>query len=400
MTGRLKGIGLTEIQHNEAKSSDVRKRLAGDLNFLSPIEDIIEDARNGRMFILVDDEERENEGDLVIPGQMATPDAINFMATHGRGLICLALTQKRCEELGLDLMSQKNQSRHQTAFTVSIEAREGVTTGISAPDRARTVSVAIDPKSGRDDIGTPGHVFPLMAREGGVLVRAGHTEASVDIARLAGLNPSGVICEIMNEDGTMARLEDLIAYAQFHNLKIGAIADLIAYRRKHDRIIEKVSESEFSSRFGGSFKLIVYANRIAQVEHVALVKGNIKPGIPTLVRMHAMNLMDDVLGGLSSGRGGDLQRAMEIIGGEEAGIVVLLRGPNMTSLTSKKDNPVAVGSNNVSDKRSPLRDYGVGAQILIDLGVSDMILLSNTKRAVVGLDGYGLRIVGHKPIIK
>ena len=387
-------------QHNAVETSDVRKRMAGDLDFLSPIEDIIEDARNGRMFILVDDEERENEGDLVIPGQMATPDAINFMATHGRGLICLALTQQRCEVLGLDLMSQKNQSRHQTAFTVSIEARDGVTTGISAPDRARTVSVAIDPQSDHDDIGTPGHVFPLMAREGGVLVRAGHTEASVDIARLAGLNPSGVICEIMNEDGTMARLEDLIAYAQFHNLKIGAIADLIAYRRKHDRIIEKVSESDFSSRFGGNFKLIVYTNQIAQLEHIALVKGDIKPETPTLVRMHAMNLMDDVLGGLSSGRGGVLQRSMEIIGEEEAGVVVLLRGPNLTPLTNQTANPEALKSKDVNVKRPPLRDYGVGAQILLDLGVSDMILLSNTKRAVVGLDGYGLRIVGHKPIVK
>jgi 3,4-dihydroxy 2-butanone 4-phosphate synthase/GTP cyclohydrolase II len=374
--------------------------MAGDLDFLSPIEHIIEDARNGRMFILVDDEERENEGDLVIPGQMATPDAINFMATHGRGLICLALTQQRCEVLGLDLMSQKNQSRHQTAFTVSIEARDGVTTGISAPDRARTVSVAIDPQSDHDDIGTPGHVFPLMAREGGVLVRAGHTEASVDIARLAGLNPSGVICEIMNEDGTMARLEDLIGYAQFHNLKIGAIADLIAYRRKHDRIIEKVSESDFSSRFGGKFKLIVYANQIAQLEHIALVKGDIKPETPTLVRMHAMNLMDDVLGGLSSGRGGDLQRSMEIIGEEETGVVVLLRGPNLTPLINQTANPEAPKSEDANVKRSPLRDYGVGAQILLDLGVSDMVLLSNTKRAVVGLDGYGLRIVGHKPIVK
>jgi len=396
---------LSAKQHNTAKTSDVTKRVAGDLDFLSPIEDIIEDARNGRMFILVDDEERENEGDLVIPGQMATPDAINFMATHGRGLICLALTQERCEVLGLDLMSQKNQSRHQTAFTTSIEASEGVTTGISAPDRARTVSVAIDPQKDQNDIGTPGHVFPLMAREGGVLVRAGHTEASVDIARLAGLNPSGVICEIMNEDGTMARLGDLIAYAQFHSLKIGAIADLIAYRRKHDRIIEKVSESDFSSRFGGDFKLIVYVNQIAQAEHIALVKGDIKPGTPTLVRMHAMNFMDDVLGGLSSGRGGNLQRAMEIIGEEENGVVVLLREPNLAPLSSHSagsgtpdgDDPDG-GDANV--KRPPLRDYGVGAQILLDLGVSDMILLSNTKRAVVGLDGYGLSIVGHKPIVK
>jgi 3,4-dihydroxy 2-butanone 4-phosphate synthase/GTP cyclohydrolase II len=395
----LKEPHVSAKRQNTAKSSDVAKRVAGDLEFLSPIEDIIEDARNGRMFILVDDEERENEGDLVIPAQMATPDAINFMATHGRGLICLAMTEQRCRDLGLDLMSQKNQSRHQTAFTTSIEAREGVTTGISAPDRARTVSVAIDPQKGKDDIGTPGHVFPLMAREGGVLVRAGHTEASVDIARLAGLNASGVICEIMNEDGTMARLGDLISYAQFHNLKIGAIADLIAYRRKHDRIVEKLSETDFVSRYGGDFKLNVYVNKVAYSEHIALVKGEITPGKPTLVRMHAVNFIDDVLGGLASGRGGDLQRAMEIIGEEGSGVVVVLREPQATHLS---DLVARLGGNGDSagPVRPPLRDYGVGAQILIDLGVTDMTLLSNTTRTVVGLDGYGLRIVGQRPIDK
>ena len=389
---------MSAKRKNTAKSSDVVKRVAGDMDFLSPIEDIIEEARNGRMFVLVDDEERENEGDLVIPAQMATPDAINFMATHGRGLICLALTQQRCSDLGLDLMSQKNQSRHQTAFTVSIEASEGVTTGISAPDRARTVCVAIDPQRGSGDIGTPGHIFPLMARDGGVLVRAGHTEASVDIARLAGLNPSGVICEIMNEDGTMARLGDLIAYAQFHNLKIGAIADLIAYRRKHDRIVEKVCETDFSTSYGGDFKLNVYVNKVAYAEHIALVKGDITAGKPTLVRMHAINFLDDVLGSLTSGRGGNLQRAMEIIGQEDSGVIVMLREPHATHLSDQLQAPRDTGEQALSAIRPPLRDYGVGAQILLDLGVSDMILLSNTKRAVVGLDGYGLKIVGHKPI--
>ena len=388
---------MSEEKKNTENNTKTRKRKAGELDCLSPIEDIIEDARNGRMFILVDDEERENEGDLVIPGQMATPDAINFMATHGRGLICLALTQTRCDHLGLDLMSQKNQSRHQTAFTTSIEAREGVTTGISAPDRARTISVAIDPTKGMADIGTPGHVFPLMARKGGVLVRAGHTEASVDIARLAGLNPSGVICEIMNEDGSMARLGDLVSYAQFHNLKIGAIADLIAYRRKHDRIVEKLAESNFSSAYGGEFRLVVYVNRAAYAEHIALVKGDITEGKPTLVRMHAINFLDDVMGNLKGERAGDLHRAMELIGEAESGIVVILREPYPTQLSDKLAQPVD-GSLPAGSIKPPLRDYGVGAQILLDLGVSDMVLLSNTKRSVVGLDGYGLKIVGQKPI--
>ena len=285
----------------QSVSKQAVARAVEDLAFLSAIEDIIDDARNGRMFILVDDEERENEGDLVIPAQMATPDAINFMAKHGRGLICLALTAKRSEELGLQLMGRRNQSRHQTAFTVSIEAREGVTTGISAPDRARTVSVAIDPERGADDIVTPGHIFPLVAREGGVLVRTGHTEASVDIARLAGLNPSGVICEIMNEDGTMARLTDLIPFAQFHGLKIGTIADLIAYRLRHDRIVERMAETVLHSRYGGEFKLYVYVNTIGQAEHVALVKGDISTPEPVMVRMHATNLFD-VLGDLDKGK--------------------------------------------------------------------------------------------------
>lgn len=379
-------------------SKEAVARAVEDLSFLSPIEDIIDDARNGRMFVLVDDEERENEGDLVIPAQMATPDSINFMATHGRGLICLALTTKRCDELGLQLMGQRNQSRHQTAFTTSIEANEGVTTGISAPDRARTVAVAIDPERGANDIGTPGHVFPLMARDGGVLVRTGHTEASVDIARLAGLNPSGVICEIMNEDGTMSRLNDLIPFAQYHGLKIGAIADLIAYRLRHDRIIERIAETTLNSRFGGDFKLNVYGNQVSYAEHIALVKGDVSDGGPVLVRMHAINLLDDVLGGLKDGKSGVLHAAMELIGEQERGVVVLIREPRPTSLSEQVNFRAARERGEAVPPPGALRDYGIGAQILLDLGISEMILLSNTEKTIVGLDGYGLKVVEQRPI--
>src|SRR5260370_11006660 len=298
-------------------------------------EDIIEEARKGRMFILVDDEDRENEGDLVIPAQCATPEAINFMAKHARGLICLALTRERVEQLGLALMSQNNGTRHQTAFTVSIEAREGVTTGISAADRARTVAVAIDPACGPQDIVSPGHVFPLVARDGGTLERTGHTEAAVDLARLAGLNPSGVICEIMNDDGTMARRNDLIAFAQRHGLKIGTIADLIAYRRRHDRIVERALESDFDSRWGGKFRMHVYVNRVAHAEHIALVKGDVTTPGPVLVRMHALNVLDDVLADRSSGRGGELHAAMDVIGAAGRGVVVLIREPSPTSLSDR-----------------------------------------------------------------
>src|SRR5579871_2131145 len=263
---------------------------------VSPTETIIEEARNGRMFVLVDDEDRENEGDLVIPAQMATPEAINFMAKYGRGLICLAMTDERVRELGLPLMSPSNESRLRTAFTISIEAREGVTTGISAPDRARTIAVAIDPSKGRNDIVSPGHVFPLVAKEGGVLVRTGHTEAAVDISRLAGLNPSGVICEIMNDDGTMARRADLIAFAQLHGLKVATIADLIAYRLRHDRIVERKLETTFTSQYGGEWKLIIYASKVPYAEHIVLVKGDIMHGAPVMTRMHAINMLDDAFG--------------------------------------------------------------------------------------------------------
>jgi 3,4-dihydroxy 2-butanone 4-phosphate synthase/GTP cyclohydrolase II len=364
-------------------------RTKDDLTVLSPIEDIIDDARNGRMFILIDDEDRENEGDLVIPAQMATPDAINFMATHGRGLICLTLTRERVEQLGLPLMAQSNASRHGTNFTVSIEAKEGVTTGISAPDRARTISVAINPLSTSADIATPGHVFPLAARDGGVLVRAGHTEAGVDISRLAGLNPSSVICEIMKDDGTMARLPDLIKFAQFHGLKIGAIADLIAYRRRHDRIVDRLLEHNFHSRYGGDWKYIVYYNKVEYMEHLALVKGDISTDEPVLVRMHSFSLGSDALGSLDAKDSGILQRSMEIIGEAGRGVVVVIREARPTALSDRLKALVSAPEKPVNE----LRDYGVGAQILVDLGARDIVLLSNSQRQLIGVEGFGLRVV-------
>jgi len=364
--------------------------------YLSSIEEVIEDARNGKMFILVDDEDRENEGDLVIPAQMATPDAINFMAKYGRGLICLALGSGRINDLGLQHMTKSNQSRHETAFTVSIEAREGVTTGISAHDRARTIAVAIDPTKGRNDIATPGHVFPLEARDGGTLVRAGHTEAAVDISRLAGLNPSGVICEIMNDDGTMARLPDLVKFAQLHGLKVAKIADLIAYRRRHDRIIERVAERDFQTEFGGDFKLVLYVNRAEYAEHIALVKGDVSDSAgPVPVRMHAVNIFDDLLGA-HQGRSHVLQACMEQIDEMGRGVIVIIRDTRATTVSDMFNVEGIPGRPDASTQI--LRDYGVGAQILIDLGVRDLILLSNTQHNIVGLDGYGLNIVDQQPI--
>jgi 3,4-dihydroxy 2-butanone 4-phosphate synthase / GTP cyclohydrolase II len=371
------------------------RRLAPeDVAFLSPADEIIADARAGRMFVLVDDEDRENEGDLVIPARFCDAAAVNFMAKHGRGLICLALTRQRCEELGLPLMAQGNESRFTTAFTVSIEAREGVTTGISAADRARTIAVAIDPGRGRNDIVAPGHVFPLMAREGGVLVRAGHTEAAVDIARLAGLEPAGVICEIMNDDGTMARLPDLVGFAQRHGLKVGTIADLIAYRLKNDRLVEREIATNFRSRFGGDFRLQVYVNVLDGVEHVALVKGDVATPEPVLVRVHAVNMLEDLLGEGESGRGDQLHRAMEMIGAAGRGVVVVLREPAPDGIA----HHIRASLGHLPERQRDLRVYGIGAQILTDLGVRDMILLSNAGRNLVGLEGYGLSVVETRPI--
>ncbi|PIR37417.1 MAG: 3,4-dihydroxy-2-butanone-4-phosphate synthase [Alphaproteobacteria bacterium CG11_big_fil_rev_8_21_14_0_20_39_49] len=362
--------------------------------FLSPIEDIIEDAKQGKMFILVDDEDRENEGDLVIPAQMADKEAINFMAKYGRGLICLTLTKSRIETLGLPPMARHNSCRHQTAFTVSIEAREGVTTGISAADRACTIAVAIDEEKTKEDIVTPGHVFPLEAREGGVLVRAGHTEAAIDIAVLAGLKPAGVICEIMNDDGTMARLPDLIEFAKKHNLKVATIADLIKYRRRNDKLVSCKQKTKFTSKYGGEFDMYVYVNTVEYAEHIVLAKGDIGKGASVPVRMHAMNVLSDVLGDTFDGKSGELQKAMKIIENEGCGVLVLLREPNKSMVSQ-------IVENRIGDKKKDnqvLRDYGIGAQILLDLGVKKMKLITNSRHSIIGLDGYGLEVEGIMPI--
>ncbi|MBW4035248.1 MULTISPECIES: 3,4-dihydroxy-2-butanone-4-phosphate synthase [Acidiphilium] len=358
--------------------------------YLSSAAEIIDEARAGRMFILVDDEDRENEGDLVIPAQFATPDAVNFMAKHARGLICLALTKARCETLGLKMMAQSNGSRHETAFTVSIEAREGVTTGISAADRARTIAVAINPESSAADIATPGHIFPLMARDGGTLVRTGHTEAAVDIARLAGLTPAGVICEIMNEDGTMARLPDLVSFAQYHNLKLGTIADLIGYRRRVEKLVRRTGDGALTDGAGQQWRMVSFENTVDHVEHLALVKGDVAADDPVLVRMHAISTIDDILGGDHIR---DLRRAMAQIAEAGRGVVVLIREARPDAISTRLAQIMGGARTG-----TVLRDYGIGAQILTDLGVHDMILLSNHKRAVIGLEGYGLNIVDQLPI--
>ena len=365
----------------------------GSTDVLVGTEAIINEARNGRMFILVDDDDRENEGDLVIPAQMATPDSINFMVRHGRGLVCLALTKERAEQLGLEPMTRTNRSRMETAFTVSIEAREGISTGISAADRARTIAVAIDASHGADALVSPGHVFPLIAKPGGVLVRAGHTEAAVDVSRLAGLNPSGVICEIMSEDGTMARLDGLMDFARAHGLKIGTIRDLIAYRLKKDHLVERVASTPFTARSGAEWQAQVFRDRSSGEEQLALVHGAIDPSEPVMVRMHSLDLFADVLGE-SCQRSGVLQNAMRMIEAEGSGVVVTLHAAAPGSLSRAIDlragKPVEGGD--------AVRGYGTGAQILAALGVHDMILLSNTHHAPVGLAGYGLAIVEERPI--
>lgn len=353
---------------------------------ISSIEDIIDEARNGRMFILVDEETRENEGDLIIPAQFATPQTINFMAKEGRGLICLAMAKTMIDRLGLDMMVAKNTAQYETAFTVSIEAKEGVTTGISAADRAHTIQVAIDPKSSSDDISTPGHVFPLAAKDGGVLVRAGHTEAAVDISRLAGLRCAGVICEIMNDDGTMARLPDLEKFAAKHDLKIGTIADLIAYRRRNEKLVECLRKDRFSSRFGGAFDLKVYIDKVHYAEHIVLVKGTPSADRPVCVRMHKHNVLHDSLGGGDD----DLQKSLEMLAQDDTGVLVLIRVPDAKSVSRSLDDS--------GEEHHELRSYGVGAQILLDLGVRQMILLSNTQKTIVGLEGYGLEIVEQRQI--
>ena len=353
--------------------------------------ELIEEARAGRMFILVDDEGRENEGDLVIPAQFATPDAINFMARYGRGLICLAMTRDRVEELRLPLMAQTGRARRQTAFTASIEAKEGVTTGISAHDRAHTIAVAINPRTQPTDIVSPGHVFPIMARDEGTLVRAGHTEGAVDIARLAGLIPAGVICEIMNYDGTMARIPDLVAFTQRHNLRMGSIADLIAFRSCSETLITRIHEGNLAGVMGEEWNLRVYSDAFENREHVALTKGDPAAPDPVMVRLHAGDWMTDILGGR---RLIALHNAMRMIAEEKRGVVVLV------SSSRRIAPPQHAMDRGMSDEhgRPVLRDYGIGAQILVDLGVRNMILLSDADHVISGLHGYGLNVIAHRPI--
>jgi len=367
-------------------------------NELSTIEAVIADAKAGKLFILVDDEDRENEGDLCVVAECATADAINFMAKYGRGLICLALTRQRTEALGLTMMDRRNESRHETAFTVSIEAREGVTTGISAHDRAHTIKTAIDLNCNERDITTPGHIFPLVGRDGGTLVRAGHTEAVIDIARAAGYdNPAGVICEIMNDDGRMARLPDLVTFAKAHDLKIASIADLIAWRRRNESLVQRMVETTVTTRIAGDWRMMIYANTISNIEHIALVKGDISGDTPVLVRMHALDLMADLLGEVSEKRAGnELASAMQMIADAGQGVVVVLREASASSLTAMLSQKIVAQIDGGSNRE--LRDYGVGAQILTDLGVSQMILLSNTRPNVVSLEGYDLEITDWKPL--
>ena len=359
---------------------------------LSTIDEVIADAKVGKLFILVDDEDRENEGDLCVIGEYATAESINFMAKYGRGLICLALTRLRTEQLGLTMMERRNESRHETAFTISIEAREGVTTGISAADRALTIKTAINPTSGERDITTPGHIFPLVARDGGTLVRAGHTEAVVDISRACGSEmPSGVICEIMKDDGEMARLPDLIDFAKERDLKIASIADLIAWRRRNESLVQRTVETAITTRFGGDWRMVIYANNVSNIEHIVLVKGDISSGDPVLVRMHALDLMADLLGEVSDKRAGDeLTTAMAAIADVGRGVVVVLRESIAASLSSTVSQKLNLASETTVNR--DLRDYGVGAQILTDLGIRKMILLSDTRPNVVSLEGYDLEI--------
>ena len=361
------------------------------MSFFSKIEEIVKDAKKGKMFILVDDKNRENEGDLVVPAQKINAEKINFMAKHGRGLICLALSGKRIEELNLPLMPQHNTPRRKTAFTISIEAKKGISTGISTKDRAKTIQVAISNKKSSKDISTPGHIFPLRAEDGGVLVRTGHTEAAVDIANLANLNSSGVICEIMNDDGTMARRDDLFKFSKEHKLRMATISDLISYRRKKEKIIEKKLETKIKSKYGGEFKLIVYRNKIVPAEHIALVKGKINPKKPILVRVHALNFLTDILG-TSSFIDNQIKKSMQMISKKKNGVVVIIREPRSWTLSQR------IKTSSEDKVNSQLRDYGVGAQILIDLGIKNMILISNSKKTIVGLEGYGLKVTNRIPI--
>jgi 3,4-dihydroxy 2-butanone 4-phosphate synthase/GTP cyclohydrolase II len=371
----------------------------------STIEEAIEDIRSGKIVVVCDEEDRENEGDLTLAAQFATPEAINFMAKEGRGLICLALEPERCDELGLDLMAAKNESPFQTAFTVSIEAREGVTTGISAHDRARTIQVAIDPRSAPRDLVQPGHIFPLKAKAGGVLERAGQTEAAVDLARLAGVTPAGVICEIMNDDGTMARVPDLEKFCERHGLKMVTVTDLIEYRRRHDKLVNREVEVKLPTAYG-DFRGVAYRSLVDGKHHIALVKGEVEGQDDVLVRVHSECLTGDVFHSLRCDCGEQLESALAMIEHEGRGVLLYLaqegRGIGLLNKLHayklQEEGLDTVDANLKLGLPADLRDYGIGAQILVDLGLSTIRIMTNNPKKIVGLEGYGLQVTDQIPI--
>ncbi len=374
---------------------------------VSSIEAVIEDIKAGKMVILVDDEDRENEGDLYMAAEKVNAEGINFMATYGRGLICLTLNGELTDKLGLPMMVSNNTSPYGTGFTISIEARTGVSTGISAADRARTVQVAVDPNAKPLDLVSPGHIFPLRARDGGVLVRAGQTEGSVDLSRLAGMIPAGVICEIMNEDGTMARMNDLEKFAEKHNLKIATIADLVAYRLHEDTLVQREVEARVPTEHAGEFKAVVYSNSVDHLDHLALVKGDISKAERVLVRVHSECLTGDVFGSARCDCGLQLNAAMKMIDQEGCGIVLYMRQEGRgIGLVNKlkayclqdEEGVDTVEANHRLGFKSDLRDYGIGAQILRDLGVKKMAILTNNPKKIVGLEGYGIEVVERLPL--